>query len=50
MISNLAAYLLWPRDFPETITQSIHNLFDDAVVRSEGFSTCGTCPLAERSY
>jgi hypothetical protein len=26
-ISNLAAYLLWPRDFPETITQSIHNLF-----------------------
>jgi len=25
-ISNLAAYLLWPRDFPETITQSIHNL------------------------
>ena len=27
-ISNLAAYLLWPRDFPETITQSIHNLFD----------------------
>ena len=27
-ISNLAAYLLWPRDFPETIAQSIHNLFD----------------------
>ena len=27
-ISNLAAYLLWPRDFPETITQSIHNVFD----------------------
>jgi hypothetical protein len=26
-ISNIAAYLLWPRDFPETITQSIHNLF-----------------------
>ena len=26
-ISNLAAYLLWPRDFPETITQSIHNLY-----------------------
>lgn len=26
-VSNLAAYLLWPRDFPETITQSIHNLF-----------------------
>jgi hypothetical protein len=26
-LSNLAAYLLWPRDFPETITQSIHNLF-----------------------
>jgi hypothetical protein len=27
VISNLAAYLLWPRDFPETINQSIHNLF-----------------------
>ena len=26
-ISNVAAYLLWPRDFPDTITQSIHNLF-----------------------
>jgi hypothetical protein len=25
-ISNLAAYLLWPRDFPQTITQSIHNV------------------------
>ena len=25
--SNVAAYLLWPRDFPETITQSVHNLF-----------------------
>lgn len=25
-ISNLAAYLLWPQDFPETITESIHNL------------------------
>jgi hypothetical protein len=24
-ISNLAAYALWPRDFPETITQSIRN-------------------------
>jgi hypothetical protein len=27
--SNIAAYLLWPRDFPQTITQSIHNLFYD---------------------
>jgi hypothetical protein len=27
VISNLAAYLLWPRDFPGTIAQSIHNLF-----------------------
>ncbi|MEB3983915.1 hypothetical protein OQ968_21940 [Mycobacterium sp. 663a-19] len=26
-ISNLASYLLWPRDFPATIPQSIHNLF-----------------------
>ena len=29
-LSNLAAYLLWPRDFPETITQSIHNLVGDS--------------------
>ena len=27
VLSNLAAYALWPRDFPETITQSIHNTF-----------------------
>ena len=26
-ISNLAAYLLWPRNFPDTIAQSIHNIF-----------------------
>ncbi|OBG95562.1 hypothetical protein A9X05_07005 [Mycobacterium sp. E3298] len=26
-ISNFAAYLLWPQDFPQTIAQSIHNLF-----------------------
>jgi hypothetical protein len=26
-IPNLAGYLLWPQDFPETITQSIHNAF-----------------------
>ena len=26
VISNLAAYLLWPRDFPHTIVQSIHNI------------------------
>lgn len=25
VVSNLAAYLLWPQDFPETIVQSIHN-------------------------
>ncbi|MGH3967721.1 MAG: hypothetical protein ACRDTV_06290, partial [Mycobacterium sp.] len=25
-LSNIAAYLLWPRDFPATIAQSIHNL------------------------
>jgi hypothetical protein len=25
-LSNLAAYLLWPRDFPQTIPQSIHGL------------------------
>jgi hypothetical protein len=24
-VSNVAAYLVWPRDFPETIAQSIHN-------------------------
>ncbi|WP_082947559.1 glycosyltransferase 87 family protein [Mycobacterium sp. E2479] len=26
VVANLAAYLLWPRDFPQTISQSIHNL------------------------
>ena len=26
VIGNLAAYVLWPRDFPETIAQSIHNI------------------------
>ncbi|MFV8315927.1 glycosyltransferase family 87 protein [Mycobacterium sp. 23] len=25
VLSNLAAYVLWPRDFPHTIMQSIHN-------------------------
>ncbi len=25
VVSNLAAYLLWPRDFPHTIPQSVHN-------------------------
>lgn len=27
LTSNIAAYLLWPRDFPETIAQSAHNIF-----------------------
>ena len=26
VISNLSAYLLWPRDFPDAITQSIHRV------------------------
>jgi hypothetical protein len=26
--ANLAAYLLWPRDFPKTIVQTIHNILD----------------------
>ena len=26
VIGNLAAYALWPRDFPQTITQSIQNI------------------------
>ncbi|OBH58721.1 glycosyltransferase family 87 protein [Mycobacterium sp. E2479] len=26
MIANLAPYLLWPRDFPQTIAQTIHGL------------------------
>lgn len=26
VIANLAAYALWPRDFPRTIMQSIHNI------------------------
>ncbi len=25
-VSNIVAFLLWPRDFPETITQAIHNV------------------------
>ncbi|KAA1251988.1 DUF2029 domain-containing protein [Mycobacterium simiae] len=25
-ISNVAAFLLWPRDFPQTVTQSMHNI------------------------
>ena len=41
-ISNLAAYLLWPRDFPETIPQSIHNLFH------YGTFVRGACRTAER--
>jgi hypothetical protein len=28
VISNVAAYLLWPRDFPATIAESIHNAQD----------------------
>ncbi|OBJ02817.1 hypothetical protein A5660_21370 [Mycobacterium alsense] len=24
-VSNIAAYLLWPRDFPDTISRSLHN-------------------------
>jgi Glycosyltransferase family 87 len=27
IVTNVVAYLLWPRDFPGTIGQSIHNLF-----------------------
>jgi hypothetical protein len=27
VVGNLAAYALWPRDFPQTIMQSIHNTF-----------------------
>jgi hypothetical protein len=26
VLSNLAAYLLWPKDFPQTIGESIHNV------------------------
>jgi hypothetical protein len=26
VVTNLAAYLLWPRDFPQTIMQSVHSL------------------------
>jgi hypothetical protein len=25
-VTNIGAYLLWPRDFPSTITQTVHNL------------------------
>jgi hypothetical protein len=54
-ICNVAAYLLWPRDFPETITQSIHNTFGYSTFQAlvinfnvsleRGFSRC---PMASR--
>jgi hypothetical protein len=42
VISHLAAYLLWPRDFPETITQSIHNIV--------GYGTVGQIPYWNISF
>jgi hypothetical protein len=33
-ISNIAAYVLWPRDFPETITQSIHDILGFGTFRT----------------
>lgn len=38
-LSNLAAYLLWPQHFPETITHSIHNLFFASGSSSAGLVT-----------
>jgi hypothetical protein len=34
VISNLAAYLLWPRDFPESIAQSVRNTLAFGSTRS----------------
>jgi hypothetical protein len=34
VVANLAAYLLWPRDFPKTIVQTIHNILDSNSGRS----------------
>jgi hypothetical protein len=28
VLSNIAAYAMWPRDFPQTIVQTIHNTID----------------------
>lgn len=33
VLSNLAAYVLWPRDFPQTIMQSVHNVFGYSTFR-----------------
>ena len=49
LISNIAAYLLWPRDFPGTITQSIRNL-SSISSSPRRLSTCEMCLSAERFY
>ncbi len=48
VVSNVAAYLLWPRDFPATITQSIHGTLNYGGP-SNWPSGCATSPSAERS-
>ena len=42
--SSLAAYLLWPRDFPATIAQSIHSTL--SLVLLNRLLGSGTCPSA----
>ncbi|MGO9100842.1 glycosyltransferase family 87 protein [Mycobacterium sp.] len=40
LISNLAAYLLWPRDFPKTIAQSGRNMLEfGSLVSSSSFQS-----------
>jgi len=39
VISNLAAYLLWPRDFPDTIAQSLFSVLGHGSVAERTFLT-----------
>ena len=49
VISNFAAYLLWPRDFPETIAQSIRNALRLRHIIFRGLSPFQMCPSARGS-
>jgi hypothetical protein len=49
VVCNLAAYALWPRDFPQTIMQSIHNMAVTATVAlGRRLSQTPTCPSERR--
>ena len=44
VISNLAAYLLWPRDFPEHHRAVDPQRPPPRLRRAKGVPGCGTCP------